>query len=116
MSLTLAGVLSSAGAILISLGLNLLNVILELINKLGFVAYWLVMMGLLWIDFTASVPYISGLFLGEEGGNLFGAVVSLFTIPLFGFSVSSFTLFALILFGGCIVILWKSKEGLTSVY
>lgn len=111
MAITLATVFGAISYV----ALTLLNILLDLIQKLGFIAYWLVIMGLLFLDYSSSIPVIGAIFTGEEGGNFFGSLVSLFTIPLFGFSLSSFILFALILFSGCIFLLWKSKEGLTSI-
>lgn len=108
MTLTLATVFGAVSYI----AMTLLNLILNLIQKLGFIAYWLVLLGLLWVDFNSQIPVLSAVFTGNEGGNFFGSLVSVFTKPLFNFTISSFILFSLILFSGCGYIIWKSKTGL----
>jgi len=85
---------------------------LDIMKHIGFIAYWLVLLGILWIDFNESIPVLSAVFTGKEGGNFFGSVVSIFSKILFGFEISSFILFTIVLFGGCVYLLWTSKNGL----
>jgi len=107
MALTL-GALALAGTGVVA---TFLNAVLELIRKVGAPAYFLVVLGILYADVSGVLSL--GLITDVEGaGNVFGGIVSFFTVNFYGITVTSLWLFVGTFVSFLILILWSSKKGL----